>query len=29
TSGSAARAALNLKDHPENLGKEVKIEGSL
>ncbi|MDE6402835.1 MAG: hypothetical protein K2K86_03390, partial [Muribaculaceae bacterium] len=29
TSGSATRAALNLKDHPENLGKEVKIEGSL
>ncbi len=29
TSGSATRTALNLKDHPENLGKEVKIEGSL
>ena len=29
TSGSATRTALNLKDHPENLGKSVKIEGSL
>ena len=26
--GSATRAALNLKDHPENLGASVKIEGS-
>lgn len=28
-SGSDARKALNLKDNPGNLGKKVKIEGSL
>ncbi|CAG9606607.1 endonuclease [Pseudoneobacillus rhizosphaerae] len=28
-SGSAIRAALNLLDHPENLGKKVQITGSL
>lgn len=28
-SGSAVRAALNLVDHPENLGKKVRITGNL
>ncbi|MCM1532799.1 MAG: DUF6359 domain-containing protein [Ruminococcus flavefaciens] len=28
-SGSAVRTAVNLKDHPENLGKSIKLEGSL
>lgn len=28
-SGSAVRTGLNLKDHPENLGKQVAIKGNL
>lgn len=29
TSGSAVRTALNLKDHAENLGRQVSIKGNL
>ncbi len=29
TNGSAVRTAVNLKDHPENLGRSVKVLGSL
>ncbi len=28
-SGTAVRAAVNLKDHPDNLGKKVTLQGSL
>lgn len=29
TNGSAVRTAVNLKDHPENLGRSIKVLGSL